>query len=162
MEQVMGIEYTILFNSPLDISGTASLLRDNLGYSDYSGEQQYSKALVPVKFLSSRDAILCITLLDKHSREMYLDSGVQVTMACRCQMLDSFVTNGVGSDLLIDTIHFIANATSADLLFLFNYDLVLLLRNHSGLFINRQVGFWSESNKARLGMQFTEVDYRPL
>jgi hypothetical protein len=159
----MGIEYTLLIHSSMNIGDIGNNMCNHLDY-DYFPHESVLPPIVPVYTVASSDTVVWITLLDSHSQQIYRDFGVDVCIALRIQVMDSFETNGSGGSLLIDTLSFFLDISTSDVLLLFNYDLVLFVRDSSAISINILMGFWTDKNKARLRsrFQFDEMTYEPL
>lgn len=155
----MSISYWVNFAWSAPYGEIAELLVSELGFDPYAPENDGSSSHPSIVRLLSDYFQISLSRSSADWREMIRDDvGAEVCTDLVFTINDEFTTQGEGGRALTRVVGLLLQRVKGDVVFLFEGEKVLLLRDASGTRIDPVAGFWNARNQETLAsyVDFTE------
>lgn len=156
----MSLSYWTSFRWQTDLEALAAIMASEAALTSTGQEQ--SGAITPRISFSSNYFHATASKPTKQWQDILRDElQIEICTNVVFRVDAPFRTDGEDGRALTKTIGVLLKHTKGDFVFLFEGEIVLLLRDSSGLSINSDAGFWNHGNQKILGA-FVNFEEKPL
>jgi hypothetical protein len=152
----MGLSYSVRFWTNDGIGMVASELSRALGFAIDPTHRGRIPRIALVTLVAT-EFELDVKEADQITQAIVReDFGIAINKIVQVLVWGSFSTESEGGSQLAALVQYLLSQHSGDLVFLFNEELVLLIRDKNEIVLNSIAGFWNNTNKSLIKFPYVE------